>query len=132
WARRGPGGRAVTTTMTAPTVRRAIGRRVPMPTEVTDLTLAELGPPLFAIVAYGNPAPQGSKEFKGMRASKKDPTKKVAILAESSDKRLKAWRAAVRDAALAALPHKAMWEPIEGPLVADFVLSLHRPQNRPK
>jgi len=110
------------------TLRRAIGRRVPLPTEVTDLTLAELGPPMFAVVVYGTPAPQGSKTPTGRTRTSKNG-KKVPILRESS-RAVKPWREAVAAAALAALPPG--WTPLTGPLVADYVLTLPKPADRPK
>jgi Holliday junction resolvase RusA-like endonuclease len=50
---------------------------------------------ILVIRAFGTPAPQGSKSFKGMRGGK-------PILAESS-KKVTPWRAAVVDAALQAV-----------------------------
>lgn len=100
---------------------RAIGRRVPLPTE--RLTLRDLGRPLFAIVVHGSPAPQGSKS-----AFVNPKTQKV-VLKESSDG-VKPWRAAVLKAALEARPRD--WVPMDGSLVADLVVSLPRPKSAPK
>ena len=112
----------MTATAVIPQPRRAIGRMVPMPLEDHALSLVELGPPLLAIAVHGLPAPQGSKSFKGMRKGK-------PILVESSEA-VKPWRAAVVAAALSARPHT--WETMDGPLVADMVFTMPRPQAAPK
>ena len=105
-----------------PQPRRAIGRRVPLPTD-PRLTLEVLGRPLFAIVVEQEPATQGSKDFKGMRQGK-------PVLVESSEAKLRPWRAKVAAAAVAARP--ATWDVLDGPLVADMVFSLPRLSRTPK
>jgi hypothetical protein len=100
---------------------RAIGRRVPLPTE--RLTLRDLGRPLFAIVVYGDPAPQGSK------TGFVNPKTQRVVLKESSAA-VKPWRAAVLKAAQEARPHG--WVAMDGPLVADMVVTMPRPKSAPK
>jgi Holliday junction resolvase RusA-like endonuclease len=109
------------TVETLPASPRAIGRRVPVPTEV-PWTLELLGPPRFAITVYGDPAPQGSKNayVRGGRA----------IMYEASAKRQKPWRQAVTAAAVAALPHD--WEPLDGPLIIDHVYSVKKGTTLPR
>ena len=106
------------------TAVRAIGTRVPMPTEPQHLRLDVLGPPVFSIVAYGAPATQGSISFKGLNRRGKP------IMVASGDKDLNRWRGAVAGAAIAALP--SGWQPLDGPLVMDLIVSVPRLASLPK
>lgn len=97
----------------------------------------------LAFTVHGDPAPQGSKSFKGMRASRKTG-KQVPILVESSEK-VDPWRAAVEDAARKAmiLRHvgiyggypaggRAIGFPLTGPLEMGVIFTLARPVRMPK
>lgn len=106
--------------VTAPV--RAVGARVPVARDPEHLSLAVLGAPVFAVVVHGDPGAQGSKAYKGHRGGK-------AILVEQS-KLVKPWRSAVAAAALAAMP--SGWQALDGPLVADLIVSLPRPKSAPK
>jgi Holliday junction resolvase RusA-like endonuclease len=119
---RADGGAAVTADLQAPPVLRAIGRRVPVPTEA-PWTLDVLGAPRFAILVHGSPAPKGSKS-QGRNASGR------TWLYEDAAARLKPWMAAVKAAARAALP--AGWEPLDGPLIADQVFTVAKGVTLPK
>jgi Holliday junction resolvase RusA-like endonuclease len=88
-------------------------------------TASAVGQPDIALTVYGTPGPQGSKSFKGMRASK-DGTKQVPVLIESS-KKVKPWRALVADAAKAA-----GFTPLAGPLAVSMHFTLKPPQSMPK
>lgn len=116
-----------------PQPRRAIGRRVPLPVRVLDLD--ELGKPEFAVVVTGMPATQGSKRVDGVfrKRTKEGRTVTVPRLVDSSDDNdgaLTAWRSAVTAAAVSVLP--AGWELLDGPLVADMIVTLRRPVSEPK
>lgn len=110
------------TTAPAPVVR-AIGARVPVATEPQHLSLAVLGPPVFAIAVEGEPYTQGSISFKGMRGGK-------PILVASGEAQLTRWRGKVAAAAIAAMP--SGWQALDGPLVMDLVVSLPRLTGLPK
>lgn len=73
------------------------------------------------IVAYGSPAPQGSKKFVGIHNGR-------GVMAESS-KRVKPWRADVKEAAITARDGAA---PLDGPLVLRMVFTLPKPSSAPK
>lgn len=81
--------------------------------------------PDISLAVYGTPGPQGSKSFKGMRASKTGG-KQVPVLVESS-KKVKPWRALVADAAKAA-----GCTPLAGPLAVSMHFTLKPPQSMPK
>jgi crossover junction endodeoxyribonuclease RusA len=70
----------------------------------------------------GNPAPQGSKSFKGHASNGR------AILVESSS-RLKPWRAHVGAAARNAMRGQ---QPFDGPIHIDLEFVMPRPKNTPK
>lgn len=79
------------------------------------------------VIAYGIPAPQGSKSFRGKR---RDGS---AILTESS-KALKPWRAHVQAAietAIKASPDPSMF-PLLGPIRLDIVFTVPKPKSAPK
>jgi Holliday junction resolvase RusA-like endonuclease len=75
------------------------------------------------LTIYGTPAPQGSKRFVGI--GKKSGR---GILIESS-KKVKPWREDVRGVALEL---RAGAAPLDGPLVARMVFTLHKPKAAPK
>lgn len=78
---------------------------------------------MIRIVVYGQPAPQGSKKFVGMSKSGH------AKLVEHS-KRVKPWREAVKDAALAVrFGEGTSWTMLDGPLSVRMVFTFHRPQS---
>jgi Holliday junction resolvase RusA-like endonuclease len=77
----------------------------------------------LVIRAIGNPAPQGSKSFKGMRNGH-------AILAESS-KAVDPWRKAVEAAARTAMQARGDWLALDCPAVGVAWFFLPRPQRMP-
>lgn len=89
---------------------------------MTQLALAVAQPRRIDLVVYGQPAPQGSKSFKGMSRSGH------AIMVESS-KRVKPWRELVWSAAVEA---KAEGGPLDGPLVGRIVFTVPKPKSAPK
>lgn len=118
---------------------RAVGRGVPVPTD-TVLTLEQLGAPAFAVVVYGDPLPQGSKGPGGSYRKRTKSGQMVVVprLVDTSDKATKSraaggltrWRTAVAAAAIAAMP--PTWEALDGPLVADVIVSVSRLASTPK
>lgn len=74
------------------------------------------------IIAYGSPAPQGSKKFVGLTKTGR------GILAESSAK-VKPWRQDVKAAAEKA---RGDASPMDGPLRAHIVFTLPKPKSAPK
>jgi Holliday junction resolvase RusA-like endonuclease len=92
----------------------------------------------LAITVYGNPAPQGSKSFKGLAGNGR------AILAESS-KKVRPWREAVKYAALQARyeatkaaasilgsdPHRPA-DALDCPVRVRMVFTMPKPQSAPK
>lgn len=72
--------------------------------------------PDLTVIAYGTPAPQGSKRHLGN-----------GVLVESS-KKVKPWRQDVKYAALAATTAIPGWAPLDGPLVVSMVFALARPK----
>ncbi|MGI5485187.1 RusA family crossover junction endodeoxyribonuclease [Microtetraspora malaysiensis] len=98
------------------------------------LASAPFGAPLITIVVEGAiPGPQGSKKarpiYKGRGA---DRTFTGRTVVEESSKKVKPWRQAVQVAAteasiLATVARDLIeWEPLDGPLVAEFCFSLPR------
>ena len=83
---------------------------------------SERGTVVYRFTVRGNPAPQGSKSFKGM--SKKGH----AIMVESS-KAVKPWREAVHYAALEA---KGFALPLDGALSVRMVFTMPKPASAPK
>ncbi|MEJ7763858.1 MAG: RusA family crossover junction endodeoxyribonuclease [Acidimicrobiales bacterium] len=77
----------------------------------------------WQVVAYGTPAPQGSKSFRGRGATGK------GILVESS-KAVKPWREDVKQAGLAA--RQAGAPCLDGPIAVRMVFTLARPKSAPK
>ena len=85
----------------------------------------------IAFTVYGDAAPQGSKAYKGTRASRKTG-KQVPILVESS-KKVTPWRDAVEAAARQALRGIGRHAfPLTGPLEMGVIFSLARPARMPK
>lgn len=84
------------------------------------------------IIVYGDPAPQGSKSFKGMFTGKDG--RAHAKMAESS-KRVAPWRQDVKAAAeqeIARQQQPGEWVPMDGPLVLVVVFTLPAPKSLPK
>lgn len=81
--------------------------------------------PAIVITVHGQPAPQGSKRAFAVRGKGGVPTGRVAVI-ESSHDRVKSWRQAVIDAALAT-PTPDCW-PLEGPLRLSITFALPRPK----
>lgn len=76
---------------------------------------------MISIIAYGVPAPQGSKRFVGMRGGK-------GVMVESS-KKVKPWREIVHAAALAARNGRS---PIDAPVLVRMVFTMPKPASAPK
>lgn len=76
----------------------------------------------LTIIAYGTPAPQGSKSFKGLTKAGR------AIMTESSSK-VRPWRQDVKHAALAA---RAGLPPIDAAVRARMVFTMPKPASAPK
>lgn len=72
----------------------------------------------WSFIAYGTPAPQGSKRHVGN-----------GVMVESS-KAVKPWREDVKQAALTARDHGAPC--LDGPLLVRMVFTLRRPKSAPK
>jgi Holliday junction resolvase RusA-like endonuclease len=93
-------------------------------------TLDRLGPPALAFVVAGDPAPQGSKSYKGSRPSKTNPRQMTPILVESSAERVRAWRDDVKAAFFEARPR--VWQPLADDnrdgVVVDMVFTRRRPK----
>jgi Holliday junction resolvase RusA-like endonuclease len=88
----------------------------------------------LVIVAYGAPAPQGSKKFVGLAKSGR------GILAESS-KKVRPWRQDVKAAAREAIDAepkfvdtitRANWFPIDAPVRVRMVFTMPKPASAPK
>lgn len=73
------------------------------------------------IIVFGHPAPQGSKKFVGVHGGR-------GVMVESS-KRVKPWRADVKDAAERV---RNDGPPLDGPLVARMVFTVPKPKSAPK
>lgn len=95
---------------------RAIAQRIVLPAE-TNMGLKQV-----RFIAYGQPAPQGSKRFVGVARSGR------GILIESS-KAAKPWRQDVHAAALEARRRQA---PLDGPLSVRMVFTVPKPASAPK
>jgi Holliday junction resolvase RusA-like endonuclease len=76
----------------------------------------------LCIVVRGDPAPQGSKSFKGLSKSGK------GIMVESS-KRVRPWR---QDVVAAAVIAMRGLEPLKGPLIVRMVFTLRKPNGLSK
>lgn len=97
---------------------------------LTQPARVHVGALLLEFVAYGDPAPQGSKNaipiYRGKGATK-EFTGRVN-LKESSDK-VEPWRTAVRQAALRAMRGRALDH--RYPVIVDMVFTRPRPARRP-
>ena len=113
----------MTTTVAAPA--RMVGARVPVARDPEHLRVDVLGAAAVALVVYGNPAPQGSKDGKIVYVGGKP-----RVVMYEAHKDVKPWRAAVLSVAMAVRPHD--WEVLDCPLVADIVITLPRPKSQPK
>lgn len=76
-------------------------------------------------IAYGKPAPQGSKDYMGQTKTGR------GILREASDK-VHPWRADVMTAARQVLEQYGWPPPMEGPLIARMVFTMPKPASAPK
>lgn len=86
------------------------------------LPLPEMGARrLLRVTVIGTPQPQGSKDFKGMRAGK-------PILVESNDAKLQPWRKAIATTARAAWGQQAAHD---GPVELRIQFTLTRPVSAP-
>jgi len=96
---------------------------VPVPGE-GPWTLEVLGEPAAALIVFGEAAPQGSKRHVG-----------GGRMIESS-KKVAPWRKAVYEAARAQsidwCDQGHVWDPLDGPLVADFVFTMPKGSTLPK
>lgn len=81
--------------------------------------------PDILLIVHGTPGPQGSKSFKGMRASK-TTGKSTPVLVESS-KKVAPWRADVEHAAVVAGISS-----LTGPLAVSMAFTLAPPKRLPK
>jgi Holliday junction resolvase RusA-like endonuclease len=77
------------------------------------------------LIAYGLPAPQGSKRFVGRAKSGR------GIMVESSDK-VAPWREAVKLAARRVIDAQPGFGPLDGPLRAVYVFTMPKPASAPK
>lgn len=82
-------------------------------------------PITVSFIAFGQPAPQGSKSFKGKSKAGK------AILVESS-KKVRPWRMDVKAAAEECFRRSGLAAPLDGPLRASMVFTLPKPLSAPK
>lgn len=85
-------------------------------------------PPTVRVIAYGSPAPQGSKKFVGFTKPKPGEERGRAILVESSSA-VRPWRQDVKAAAEAVRGGAA---PLDGPLRVRMVFTLPKPASAPK
>jgi Holliday junction resolvase RusA-like endonuclease len=74
----------------------------------------------ITLIAYGSPAPQGSKRHVG-----------GGRMMESS-KKLRPWRQDVKAAAEAYIATRAPWAPIDAPVLARMVFTVPKPASAPK
>lgn len=95
---------------------------IPPPVE-SPWTLDRLGPPVVAFVVAGDPAPQGSKSYKGQTRAGKP------ILVESSAARVRTWREDVKSAFLTVCPRGwiRLAEDNRDGVVADMVFTRNQP-----
>jgi Holliday junction resolvase RusA-like endonuclease len=104
----------------------------PMPPWSFATKPVELGPvvnrtePVYRIIVYGSPAPQGSKKFVGTYTGKDGRVH--GMMGESSSK-VKPWREDVKAAALLVRNGKPA---LEGPIIARMVFTVPKPASSPK
>lgn len=80
---------------------------------------------MIEVIAYGMPAPQGSKKLVGRAKDGR------GLLVESSAK-VKPWRMDVKAAAEAVRAAGSAPMPLDGPLVVSMVFTLPKPASAPK
>lgn len=80
---------------------------------------------MIEFVAYGLPAPQGSKRYVGTSKAGR------GIMVESS-KAVAPWREAVKFAATRERERIGMRDPLDGPLQVEMTFSMPRPKSAPK
>lgn len=80
--------------------------------------------PDISITVFGRPAPQGSKRAFAVRGKGGVPTGRVAVI-ESSHDRVKSWRQAVVDAAVASVGSGLL---LAGPLQLSCIFAMPRPK----
>lgn len=98
----------------------------------TPWTLDVLGPPGVAFAVYGNPAPQGSKAFKGYRNQRLKDGRVVQVPnLQEQVQGVGPWRESVASVAVTAT-NVPGWEPLDGPLVVDMIFTLRRGSSIPK
>ncbi len=85
--------------------------------------------PVLRIVVFGDPAPQGSKAFKGMLKGKDG--RQHAVMAESS-KKVKPWRQDVVAAAVDAREAAGNPDPLDCALSVRMIFTLPKPKSAPK
>lgn len=116
-----------------PATPTARARAVPEPTDA-PWTLDVLGDPALAFTVHGDPAPQGSKAYRGhvTTTTKTGHRVSIPVLTEQRPARHKAWRDAVAAAAKRAFPPG--WAPLDprGGVVADLVFTVDRPASKAK
>jgi Holliday junction resolvase RusA-like endonuclease len=95
------------------------------------MTAHETGRQLrLTIVVHGDPAPQGSKAYKGHRRNA--ASGRISAVLVEQVKGVKPWRHRVHTAALAAIREHPNWQPLDGPLAADMVFTVRtKPSSRP-
>lgn len=98
----------------------------PAPVPVLDLSLERLGEPALAFAVAGDPAPQGSKKA----FVRKSRTGRLRVNLVESSTAVVPWRSAVAAASLQA--RGPGFRVLDGPLVADVVLTRPRPASLPK
>lgn len=114
------------------TITQHPGYAVP-PATTTPWTLDVLGDPAIAFHAFGQAAPQGSKNsYPIYRGSGEDRvfTGKTRVV-ESSAK-VAPWRDAVSTMARVAISKHRGWVPLDGPLVVDMVFTMEKGSTLPK
>jgi len=105
--------------------------RLVAPAPPEGWTLGALGAPVFSIVVYGTPPPQGSKKPEGKFRKKTKAGTVVTIprMVESAQDAIDAWRDAFDKACRLVLPRG--WVPLDAPLIADMTFTLKKPVNAP-
>lgn len=112
--------------MSVSTVPRLPAANVAPRVTESPYLLEHLGEPVLAFTVHGVPAPQGSKKQVGT-FGKNHKRAGQAVLVESS-KKVDPWRKQVAAVAKVAAGPRP---PLDGPLVADMVFTLPRPQRFP-
>jgi len=87
----------------------------PAPTQLRPTPPTAAQRDRLVVTVYGTPAPQGSKRYVGN-----------GVMVESS-KKVKPWRADVREAALSALAASPWWDPSTARVIMHVTFTLPRP-----